>query len=51
MTGIEHWLLPKVGVSVPPWTINNTTPDHVKLRPAAEMPQIREKYSDKRSHF
>ncbi|MDP3522151.1 MAG: electron transfer flavoprotein-ubiquinone oxidoreductase [Hydrogenophaga sp.] len=40
MTGIEQWLLPKVGVSNPPWTLHNTTPDHVKLRPAAEMPQI-----------
>jgi electron-transferring-flavoprotein dehydrogenase len=40
MTGVEHWFLPKVGVSVPPWTIHNTTRDHTKLRPAAEMPQI-----------
>jgi electron-transferring-flavoprotein dehydrogenase len=40
MTGIEHWFLPKVGVKTPPWTLHNTTPDHVKLRPAAEMPQI-----------
>jgi electron-transferring-flavoprotein dehydrogenase len=40
MTGIEQWFLPKVGVANPPWTLHNTTPDHVKLRPAAEMPQI-----------
>jgi len=40
MTGVEHWFLPKVGVSNPPWTLHNTTPDHVKLRPAAEMPKI-----------
>ena len=40
MTGVEHWFLPKVGVSVPPWTIHNTVKDHTKLRPAAEMPQI-----------
>jgi len=40
MTGVEQWLLPKIGVDSPPWTLHNTTPDHVKLRPAAEMPQI-----------
>ncbi len=40
MTGVEHWFLPKVGVQSPPWTIRNTSADHGKLRPAAEMPQI-----------
>jgi electron-transferring-flavoprotein dehydrogenase len=40
MTGIEQWLLPKIGVSSPPWTLHNSTPDHAKLRPAAEMPKI-----------
>ncbi|MDP2419119.1 MAG: electron transfer flavoprotein-ubiquinone oxidoreductase, partial [Hydrogenophaga sp.] len=40
MTGVEHWFLPKVGVSNPPWTLHNTTKDHTKLKPAADMPQI-----------
>jgi len=40
MMGVEHWFLPKVGVKTPPWTLHNTTPDHLKLRPAAEMPKI-----------
>ena len=40
MTGVEHWFLPKVGVSSPPWTIHNHTKDHTKLRPASEMPRI-----------
>ena len=40
MTGIEQWLLPKIGISSPPWTLRNSTPDHAKLRPAAEMPKI-----------
>jgi electron-transferring-flavoprotein dehydrogenase len=40
MTGVEHWFLPKVGVNTPPWTLHNTTKDHTKLKPAAEMPQI-----------
>jgi electron-transferring-flavoprotein dehydrogenase len=40
MTGIEQWLLPKIGVSSPPWTLHNSTRDHEKLRPAAEMPKI-----------
>jgi len=40
MTGIEQWLLPKIGISTPPWTLHNRTPDHVKLKPAAESAQI-----------
>ena len=40
MTGIEQWLLPKIGISSPPWTLHNSIPDHAKLRPAAEMPKI-----------
>jgi electron-transferring-flavoprotein dehydrogenase len=40
MTGIEHWLLPKLGFKSPPWTIHRTEPDHVRLRPAAECPKI-----------
>jgi len=40
MTGIEHWLLPRLGVKAPPWTIHRTAPDHASLKPAAECPQI-----------
>ena len=40
MTGIEHWLLPKLGINTPPWTLHRTQADHTYLRPAAEMPQI-----------
>ncbi len=40
MNGIELWLLPKLGIKSPPWTIHNTVPDHAKLKPAAECPQI-----------
>ena len=40
MTGIEQWLLPKIGISSPPWTLRNSIPDHAKLRPAADMPKI-----------
>ncbi len=40
MNGIELWLLPKLGMKSPPWTIHNTVPDHAKLKPAAECPQI-----------
>jgi electron-transferring-flavoprotein dehydrogenase len=40
MTGIEQWLLPLMGVRSPPWTIHRTEPDHLRLRPAAECPQI-----------
>ncbi|WP_020202594.1 MULTISPECIES: electron transfer flavoprotein-ubiquinone oxidoreductase [Cupriavidus] len=40
MTGIEQWLLPKLGIRNPPWTIHRTKPDHVYLKPAAECQQI-----------
>ncbi|ABE47154.1 electron transfer flavoprotein-ubiquinone oxidoreductase [Polaromonas sp. JS666] len=40
MTGIEQWLLPRLGIKRPPWTIHRTQADHACLRPAAEMPQI-----------
>ncbi len=40
MTGIEQWLLPRLGVKVPPWTIHRHQADHLGLQPAAAMPQI-----------
>jgi electron-transferring-flavoprotein dehydrogenase len=40
MTGIEHWLLPRLGVKSPPWTVHNSEPDHVRLRPVAESTPI-----------
>ncbi len=40
MTGVEHWLLPRVRVDLPPWTIHTHKPDHVHLKPAAECQRI-----------
>ncbi|AJG18750.1 electron transfer flavoprotein-ubiquinone oxidoreductase [Cupriavidus basilensis] len=40
MTGIEQWLLPKLGIRNPPWTLHREKPDHVYLKPAAECQQI-----------
>ena len=40
MNGIELWLLPKLGFKSPPWTIHSTVPDHAKLKPAKDCPQI-----------
>jgi len=40
MTGIEQWLLPKLGFREPPWTLRHHTPDHANLRPAATSPRI-----------
>jgi electron-transferring-flavoprotein dehydrogenase len=40
MTGIEQWLLPKLGIKAPPWTLHRAHPDHVYLKPAAECAQI-----------
>lgn len=40
MTGIEHWLLPRLGMKRPPWTVRRHAADHTYLRPAASMPKI-----------
>jgi electron-transferring-flavoprotein dehydrogenase len=40
MNGIEQWLLPKLGIKAPPWTIHRKAADHTYLKPAAECPQI-----------
>ncbi len=41
MTGIEQWLLPKLGFSSPPWTLHNHTPDHAKLHAADQVEPVR----------
>ncbi|CAM4155503.1 electron transfer flavoprotein-ubiquinone oxidoreductase [Roseateles saccharophilus] len=40
MTGIEQWLLPKLGIANPPWTLHNHKADNQALRPAAECQPI-----------
>jgi electron-transferring-flavoprotein dehydrogenase len=40
MTGIEQWLLPKLGFKAPPWTIHRDKPDHMMLRAAADCTPI-----------
>ena len=41
MTGVEQWLLPKLGIKSPPWTIHRSTPDHARLHAASQVPAIR----------
>jgi electron-transferring-flavoprotein dehydrogenase len=40
MTGIEQWLLPKLGFKAPPWTLHRAQADHLYLKPAAECEPI-----------
>jgi electron-transferring-flavoprotein dehydrogenase len=40
MTGIEQWLLPKIGISNPPWTLHYKQADHLSLKIAADSPKI-----------
>jgi len=40
MTGIEQWLLPRLGFKAPPWTLHRAKPDHLYLKPAAECEKI-----------
>ena len=39
MTGIEQWLMPKLGM-IPSWTLHNTTKDNETLLPADQCPKI-----------
>ena len=41
MTGIEQWLLPKLGIKSPPWTIHRHAPDHGRLHAASQVAPIR----------
>jgi electron-transferring-flavoprotein dehydrogenase len=40
MTGVEQWLLPKLGIKIPPWTMHRHQPDYAILKPAAECQPI-----------
>jgi electron-transferring-flavoprotein dehydrogenase len=40
MTGVEQWLLPKLGVCSPPWTLHTKTRDHETFRRADDAPPI-----------
>ena len=40
MTGVEQWLLPKLGLKSPPWTIHRKTPDHARLHAAGQVEPI-----------
>ena len=41
MTGIEHWLLPRLGIKSPPWTVHRHVPDHARLHAASQVEPIR----------
>ena len=41
MTGIEQWLLPKLGFKSPPWTLHNHTADHERLHAAGQVEPVR----------
>jgi electron-transferring-flavoprotein dehydrogenase len=40
MTGVEQWLLPRLGLKAPLWTLHRTAPDHVHLKSAADSARI-----------
>ncbi|MFO1329356.1 MAG: electron transfer flavoprotein-ubiquinone oxidoreductase [Rubrivivax sp.] len=41
MTGVEQWLLPRLGIKSPPWTKHRHAPDHGRLHAAAQVERIR----------
>jgi electron-transferring-flavoprotein dehydrogenase len=40
MTGIEQWLLPKLGLKSPPWTVHRHAGDHTRLHAASACEPI-----------
>jgi len=40
MNGMEQWLLPKLGIQSPPWTLHRKIPDHAALEPASQHAAI-----------
>ena len=40
MAGIEHWLLPRLGLHSPPWTLHRTSPDHARMHAASQVERI-----------
>jgi electron-transferring-flavoprotein dehydrogenase len=40
MTGVEQWLLPRLGVKRPPWTVHRSAPDHVRMHAASQAEKI-----------
>ena len=51
MTGVEQWLLPKLGVTSPPWTLHNHKADHEALQPASGFQPIAYPKPDGRLSF
>ncbi|MCA3251913.1 MAG: FAD-dependent oxidoreductase [Pseudomonadota bacterium] len=41
MTGVEQWLLPRLGIQSPPWTLSGGVPDHARLHAAGQVEPIR----------
>jgi electron-transferring-flavoprotein dehydrogenase len=41
MTGIEQWLLPKLGMKRPPWTLHRHAADHTRLHAASQVEPIK----------
>ncbi len=40
MTGVEQWLLPKLGLKAPPWTVHRKAGDHTRLHAASACEPI-----------
>ena len=40
MTGVEQWLMPRLGIAAPPWTLHGRQPDHASLRRADQIEPI-----------
>lgn len=51
MTGVEQWLLPKMGIKVPPWTLHRERADHTYLKPADQCAKIEYPRPDGRLTF
>ena len=51
MTGIEQWLLPKLGFKSPPWTLHHSTPDHLNAEARGRVPADRLPEARRQAHL
>jgi len=40
MTGVEHWLLPRLGIKSPPWSVHRHGSDHARMHAASACTPI-----------
>ena len=51
MNGIEQWLLPRLGIKVPPWTLHRPKADHLYLKTRSRVREDRLPQARRQAHL